>query len=1002
MPVLQTVESIVLGFMYPGKRRFIRRPRARSTARDDGYNGETIGISGNMGPGAFAGAHHFQIHGANLNQVQIERLVQVIESSESVIKILQEKRAAGAEVDSSERYPPPKCHPFTRKQLRSRIKGWREDKTRSINMFWLLGPAGVGKSAVAQTVGEEYKELKRPLSSFFFSRPNRRDDATTVIPTLVLQLVSQIPEYKHLVTEIFAADPNILERDLHTQFKVLLVDPFRELHSKKPFEHPILIILDGLDECNSKEAQCEFINLISDHVRLRTNSPLIWLVCSRPEWHLKRMLSDADFGVQCRRDEVSVDDEEAKADVLLVLRDGLQEIQQKFHDRLPKSWPGEPAVAKIAEKSFNLFIVVTTIVRFIGDINHGNPDGRLQACLQIVENQTQTSSATNLFGALDLLYDRILADIEPTGQLPTAMSILCLRILYPGSDLCASTLANVLRLESSAFYAALNGMHSILLIPPLEYADKHGVQFYHASFQDFLKDRTRNLRYTQAWNTAYGDVTVASMKWLKPFIANECVLDVGEKCVVPMPALSWHSEVLTEQAVLAQVRDIVERLTWDACTQIVPSDEKSVANALEAFGEFDFCHLTTSIRNERQLVPFLNWLDEVDESGSILRRNPTSLTEVRLTLKIGISANALPLSPTSCRLEFLSSHAQNKPSMRTQIGGFFLGSGRRSCFHLAGPQASSSDGWTRLSRVFGSLVPSNKHLSPFFSQDLFPKPGNMSKREIKIVESAKKAASMIEKDGIIIFLWAFNIVPGQKMFKLLSGTRHDLSKPPWLFYTQRLKCPNSEDQILLISHTKSIDWTVQHSGIKQGFQYVLSQISKGDVKLSTHIWLHNIRKISPLQNGKPSCWDTLKSIFGGNFKVEMDNVTFLSMYWTKLSQLEAWRREMRTIEALSYDAEGGLAFERLEHMDSENAWDIIQKVIGGNSKEERKIRRESGVENHRLTLLQGGLDILKINLNTTEQGKAIAGRLTKLSDDQSRIIEPMLAEMGDVSMTDIL
>ncbi|KAF5354211.1 hypothetical protein D9756_006920 [Leucocoprinus leucothites] len=689
MPVLQTVQGLVLGFMYPGKRRYFQQQLPQTSARETGWDMDRDGI---RGQGPFAGAHDFVMNGPTLNNVQIERIVQVIESGDSAVKILQEKRAAGAEVDSSERFPPPRCHPFTRKQLRGRIRDWRHDRSRALNMFWLLGPAGVGKSAVAQTVGEEYKASKRPFASFFFSRPNRRDDPSTVIPTLVLQLMAQIPDYKRLVTEIFAADPNILERDLHTQFKELLVDPFRALHSMKPFEHPVLIILDGLDECKSREAQCDFINLISDHVRLRTNSPLIWLVCSRPEWHLKRMLSDADFGVQCRRDEVSVDDEEARADVLLVLRDGLQDIQHRFCDRLPKTWPGEEAITKIAKGSSNLFIVVTTIVRFIGDENHGNPDGRLKACLEFMERQSSSpSSAPNLFGALDLLYERILEDIVPS-ELPAAMSILCLRILYPGTDLCASLHANVLGLTSSAFYAALNGMHSILLIPPLEYADKYGVQFYHASFQDFLRDRGRNQKFLQAWNTAYCDVTTASLRWLKPFISTDCSLnETNEKCHVPLPPISWPSEELAQQAVLDQVRDIVERLTWDACCQIIPNDTSSVLTTLEAFSEFDFCHLTTSIRNERQLVPFLNWLDEVDESGTILRRNPTTINEIKLTLKIGISANILPVNPTGYRLEFVSSHTQQKPSMRTQSGGFFLGTGKRSCFVRILPEEGSNE-----------------------------------------------------------------------------------------------------------------------------------------------------------------------------------------------------------------------------------------------------------------------------------------------------------------------
>jgi hypothetical protein len=398
-------------------------------------------------------------------------------------------------------------------------------------MLWLLGPAGVGKSAVAQTVGEEYKALNRPLACFFFSRPNRRDDASTVIPTLVVQLMTQIPRYKRLIDECFAADPYLLEKDIPAQFKTLLVDPFRTLHAEDPFEHPILIILDGLDECKSKAAQCQFINLISDHVQLRANSPLLWFICSRSEWHLKRMLSDADFGVQCQRADISADDDEARADVLLVLRDELEDIRRRFHDRLPQNWPGDNAINQLAQGCSNLFIVVTTITRFIGDENHADPAGRLQACLAFLQDQAPDATP-NLFGALDLLYTQILTDLTPI-DLPIVMNILCLRVLYPGTNLCASLHANVLGLDEATFYRTLNGMHSILLIPPLEHADEYGIQFYHASFQDFLSTPSRTQNFTQAWNTAYCGVTFACLRWLNPLISAECAKD----CMIIFPFL---------------------------------------------------------------------------------------------------------------------------------------------------------------------------------------------------------------------------------------------------------------------------------------------------------------------------------------------------------------------------------------------------------------------------------------------------------------------------------
>ncbi len=81
----------------------------------------------------------------------------------------------GADVDSSARYPPPQCHPGTREWLTKKIEEWLFDEQRKWDLLWLYGPAGVGKSAVAQTIAEYSLENGR-LGAAFFSRTNDRSD----------------------------------------------------------------------------------------------------------------------------------------------------------------------------------------------------------------------------------------------------------------------------------------------------------------------------------------------------------------------------------------------------------------------------------------------------------------------------------------------------------------------------------------------------------------------------------------------------------------------------------------------------------------------------------------------------------------------------------------------------------------------------------------------------------------------------------------------------------
>jgi hypothetical protein len=394
-------------------------------------------------------------------------------------------------------------------------------------MLWLLGPAGAGKSALGQTTAEEYKaEDGQICITYFFSRPNHRDDPTEVIPTLVCQLMGKIPSYRHRVLERLASDVSILDRNIPAQFTELLVDPLLAAHTETPFEHPVLAVLDGLDECAGKGAQCEFISLISKHVeRFGADSPILWMVCSRPEGHFKRMLSaEGNFNVQCVQERMSMDDPESKEDVRIVLCDGLDKIRKNFHDRLPEDWPSETDVQRVADGSSSLFIVVTTVLSFVGDEKYGRPAERFQDCLSFIVDQSQGPSAANPFRALDILYKRILAEVPPE-NLPIVMSIICLRIIYPGSDLYVSLHANVLGLTRDAFYALLDDMHSILLIPPLKYADKYGIQFHHASFQDFLSRSSRSQEFIPARNAGYSLVAVASLRWYNAFIGADCSLE---------------------------------------------------------------------------------------------------------------------------------------------------------------------------------------------------------------------------------------------------------------------------------------------------------------------------------------------------------------------------------------------------------------------------------------------------------------------------------------------
>lgn len=95
------------------------------------------------------------------------------------------------------------------------------------------------------------------------------------------------------------------------------------------------------------------------------NFPLLWMVCSRPESHLKNVFSRTVDETRCMREEIVPDDDEAKVDILTLLRDGFEEIRQKYSDIIyvnpGESWPSESQLHAIARASSGLFAFASTL-----------------------------------------------------------------------------------------------------------------------------------------------------------------------------------------------------------------------------------------------------------------------------------------------------------------------------------------------------------------------------------------------------------------------------------------------------------------------------------------------------------------------------------------------------------------------------------------------------------------------------------------------------------------
>jgi len=110
------------------------------------------------------------------------------------IDILREASTPEAAYDSSARAYPPRCFPGTREPYIEDLTNWAIPAVGDspLPLFWMKGPAGVGKTTIAQTCTEKLRHQKKLAAAFFFSISGR-DKSEKFFPSIAYQLAIIIP-----------------------------------------------------------------------------------------------------------------------------------------------------------------------------------------------------------------------------------------------------------------------------------------------------------------------------------------------------------------------------------------------------------------------------------------------------------------------------------------------------------------------------------------------------------------------------------------------------------------------------------------------------------------------------------------------------------------------------------------------------------------------------------------------------------------------------------------
>ena len=370
---------------------------------------------------------------------------------------------------------------------------WIKDVDKHDLFLWLYGPAGAGKSSIAQSIAELCSEVGILDASFFFSRTAAgRNDDRLLIPTLTYQLSLSVPDILPFVGEALNRDPLVFGRSLQAQIDTLILEPLSQVaasrqdlkRGSKP--RPIFFIIDGLDECIQTKSQRYILSVLSSAIRCSA-IPLFFLITSRPEQDIRQSFNEEPLNSITRRlvlDENYKPDE----DVKVFLQSKFDDIKKHHPSKyfLPASWPSDSDVERLVTKSSGQFIYPSTVMKFIESPRH-QPTDRLNMILGL-----QPTGKNMPFAALDALYMHIFLAVADLEAVTKVFEVL---LLFPVlSNAPIDDVEIFLCLSPGDLQIVLIDLHSIIAVPsPQKNASvvRH-LRLFHASLGDFLLDKARS------------------------------------------------------------------------------------------------------------------------------------------------------------------------------------------------------------------------------------------------------------------------------------------------------------------------------------------------------------------------------------------------------------------------------------------------------------------------------------------------------------------------------
>ncbi|KAF8336247.1 uncharacterized protein EI90DRAFT_3168326 [Cantharellus anzutake] len=368
------------------------------------------------------------------------------------------------------------CLKDTRIDLIERIMAWCRTTEDSKNRVLLLtAVAGAGKTAVALSIAEECKRENISSSSFFFkageqSRPDH------LFSGMARSMATHDPAYRASLISTLQEDPALSTAPFATQFEKLVAEPLRLRTSSS--DRPMVIIIDALDECDTKS-----FPRLADILRKAVPKlpPNIKFFLTSRQFDLVDRFLSPNYPID--RLTIDLSDDANMHDCAVYIRSQLYELRD-VHPGLEDGIGEEDTlVHSIRERAGSLFIWISTVFDYM-KVSGSDAAKMLKKLLDEDLNRSKPSAEE----MMDRLYASILEkcnwkDDDFVHDYPIVMGAILI-VQKPLSVAAWDAILSPL-LKSDV-------RHTLAQLAPLISGvgdpDKP-IRILHQSFRDFLTDR---------------------------------------------------------------------------------------------------------------------------------------------------------------------------------------------------------------------------------------------------------------------------------------------------------------------------------------------------------------------------------------------------------------------------------------------------------------------------------------------------------------------------------